>query len=81
MGGFNAGGNPSWVSQIGCSRGCGRFAVDAGTEETKGQVAISLFPNDQLGIDADMMAQLRSGVFELATMPSTVLRRLFQRHR
>jgi TRAP-type C4-dicarboxylate transport system substrate-binding protein len=45
-------------------------AVDAITQETKGQVAISLFPNNQLGSDTDMMTQLRSGALELATMPS-----------
>ena len=45
-------------------------AIDA---ETKGQLAISLFPNNQLGSDTDMMSQLRSGALELATMPSTVL--------
>src|SRR5260370_4816895 len=48
-------------------------AIDAITEETKGQVAISLFPNNQLGRDTDMMTQLRSGALELATMPGTVL--------
>jgi TRAP-type C4-dicarboxylate transport system substrate-binding protein len=48
-------------------------AIDAITEETKGQVAISLFPNNQLGSDTDMMTQLRSGALELATMPGTVL--------
>jgi TRAP-type transport system periplasmic protein len=48
-------------------------AIDAITEETKGQVAINLFPNNQLGSDTDMMAQLRSGALELATMPGTVM--------
>ena len=48
-------------------------AVDAITAETGGQVAISLFPNNQLGSDSDMMSQLRSGALELATMPGTVL--------
>ena len=48
-------------------------AIDAITKETKGQVAISLFPNNQLGSDTDMMTQLRSGALELATMPGTVL--------
>jgi tripartite ATP-independent transporter DctP family solute receptor len=48
-------------------------AIDAITAETKGQVAISLFPNNQLGSDTDMVAQLRSGALELATMPGTVL--------
>src|SRR5271167_3053003 len=34
-------------------------AIDAITADTKGQVAISLFPNNQLGGDTDMMTQLR----------------------
>jgi tripartite ATP-independent transporter DctP family solute receptor len=48
-------------------------AIDAITAETKGQVAISLFPNNQLGSDTDMMTQLRSGALEFATMPGTVM--------
>src|SRR5215813_10739437 len=48
-------------------------AIDAIAAETKDQVSINLFPNNQLGSDTDMMAQLRSGALELATMPSTVL--------
>jgi tripartite ATP-independent transporter DctP family solute receptor len=48
-------------------------AIDAITADTKGQLAISLFPNNQLGSDTDMMTQLRSGALELATMPGTVL--------
>ncbi|MGA2127661.1 MAG: TRAP transporter substrate-binding protein [Xanthobacteraceae bacterium] len=48
-------------------------AVDAITAETAGQVAISLFPNNQLGSDTDMITQLRSGALELATMPGTVM--------
>src|SRR6516162_1662346 len=48
-------------------------AIEAITAETKGQVAISLFPNNQLGSDTDMVSQLRSGALELATMPGTVL--------
>src|ERR1700761_6371069 len=48
-------------------------AIEAIAEETKGQVAISLFPNNQLGSDTDMMTQLRSGALELATMPGTVM--------
>ena len=50
-----------------------REAIDAIQAETNGRVAISLFPNNQLGSDNDMMSQLRSGALELATMPSTVL--------
>ena len=48
-------------------------AVDAITAETNGKVAITVFPNNQLGSDTDMISQLRSGALELATMPSTVL--------
>src|ERR1700742_760417 len=48
-------------------------AIEAITAETKGQVAINLFPNNQLGSDSDMMTQLRSGALELATMPGTVM--------
>ena len=48
-------------------------AIEAIGAETNGQVAISLFPNNQLGSDTDMMTQLRSGALELATMPGTVL--------
>jgi tripartite ATP-independent transporter DctP family solute receptor len=50
-----------------------REAIEAITAETNGRVAISLFPNNQLGSDTDMMSQLRSGALELATMPGTVL--------
>ncbi len=50
-----------------------REAVEAITAETKGQVEISLFPNNQLGSDSDMITQLRSCALELATMPGTVL--------
>lgn len=48
-------------------------AIEAITAETNGKVAISLFPNNQLGSDNDMMSQLRSGALELATMPGTVM--------
>jgi tripartite ATP-independent transporter DctP family solute receptor len=48
-------------------------AIEAINAETKGQLAISLFPNNQLGSDTDMMTQLRSGALELATMPGTVM--------
>jgi tripartite ATP-independent transporter DctP family solute receptor len=48
-------------------------AIEAIAADTNGQVAISLFPNNQLGSDTDMMTQLRSGALELATMPGTVL--------
>lgn len=48
-------------------------AIAAITAETKGRVTIDLFPNNQLGGDADMMSQIRSGALELATFPGTVM--------
>jgi len=50
-----------------------REAVDAIAAETDGRVVVSLFPNNQLGSDSDMISQLRSGALELATMPGAVL--------
>ncbi|MCG5236325.1 TRAP transporter substrate-binding protein [Xanthobacter oligotrophicus] len=50
-----------------------REAIAAIGAETDGALDISLFPNNQLGSDPDMMSQLRSGALELATMPGTVL--------
>lgn len=48
-------------------------AIDAIATETKGRVAIQLFPNNQLGSDTDMMSQVRAGALELATFPGTVM--------
>ena len=48
-------------------------AIQAITDETHGEVQISLFPNNQLGNDKDMISQLRSGALELATMPNVTL--------
>src|SRR4029450_8574645 len=48
-------------------------AIEAIVAETSGKVTITLFPNNQLGSDTDMMTQLRSGALELATMPGTVM--------
>jgi len=50
-----------------------REAIDAIAAETDGRVVVSLFPNNQLGSDSDMISQLRSGALELATMPGAVL--------
>ncbi len=52
---------------------CLREAVDAISAETNGRVAISVFPNNQLGGDSDMMSQVRSGALEMATFPGAVL--------
>lgn len=48
-------------------------AIAAIADETHGEVAISLFPNNQLGNDKDMMSQLRSGALELAMMPNVLI--------
>jgi tripartite ATP-independent transporter DctP family solute receptor len=48
-------------------------AIAAIADETHGEVAVSLFPNNQLGNDKDMMSQLRSGALELATMPNVLI--------
>ena len=48
-------------------------AIEAIAKETNDKVVVSLFSNNQLGSDSDMISQLRSGALELATMPSTVL--------
>jgi len=48
-------------------------AIDAIGKDTGGKVEISLFPNNQLGSDTDMMSQMRAGALELATFPGTVL--------
>ena len=48
-------------------------AIGAIAAESGGRLAIDLFPNNQLGGDADMMSQLRSGALELATFPGTVM--------
>jgi tripartite ATP-independent transporter DctP family solute receptor len=48
-------------------------AVSAIEKETDGRLSISVFPNNQLGSDTDMISQLRVGALELATMPTTLI--------
>ena len=48
-------------------------AIDAIGKETQGKVELSLFPNNQLGSDTDMMSQVRAGALEFATFPGTVM--------
>lgn len=48
-------------------------AIKTIADETHGEIEISLFPNNQLGNDKDMLSQLRSGALEMATMPNVVL--------
>jgi len=42
-------------------------------KESNGAVDIQLFPNNQLGSDADMLSQLRSGALELFTLSPLIL--------
>ncbi|GJE44874.1 TRAP transporter substrate-binding protein [Methylobacterium soli] len=42
----------------------GRKAAEALTQATNGRVELRLFPNNQLGGDADMLSQVRSGALE-----------------
>jgi tripartite ATP-independent transporter DctP family solute receptor len=46
----------------------GRQASEAILKETNGRVELRLFPNNQLGADADMLTQLRSGALEVFTL-------------
>jgi tripartite ATP-independent transporter DctP family solute receptor len=47
-------------------------AADHILEQTKGRVAIKIFPNNQLGGDTDMLSQVRSGGIEMFT-PSALV--------
>ena len=42
-------------------------------EATAGRLAISVFPNSQLGTDTDMLSQLRSGGLEFLTLSGLIL--------
>src|SRR6195256_1980936 len=48
-------------------------AVDRILNETNGRVKISVFPNNQLGGDTDMLSQLRSGALEFMTLSGLIL--------
>jgi TRAP-type C4-dicarboxylate transport system substrate-binding protein len=48
-------------------------AVDRILKETNGRVKISVFPNNQLGGDTDMLSQLRSGALEFMTLSGLIL--------
>jgi Bacterial extracellular solute-binding protein, family 7 len=50
-----------------------REAIHAINSQTNGPMTISLFPNNRLGGDSDMLSQLQPGALELATFSSTVL--------
>jgi len=51
-------------------------AADRIKKQTDGQVVISLFPNNQLGSDTDMLGQVRAGALETVIMPGVVLANL-----
>ena len=51
----------------------GREAAARIKEETKGEIDIQLFPNNQLGSDTEMLSQLRSGAIELFTLSGLIL--------
>ena len=48
-------------------------AADRIAKETKGRVEIPIFPNNQLGGDTDMLAQVRSGGIKLFTPSALVV--------
>lgn len=48
-------------------------AAESVLEKTGGRVEIRVFPNNQLGADADMLSQLRSGALEFFTMSGLLL--------
>ena len=48
-------------------------AVERIARETKGRVEIKIFPNNQLGGDTDMLAQVRSGGIEFFTPSALVI--------
>jgi len=48
-------------------------AADRIAKETQGRFELRIFPNNQLGGDSDMLAQVRSGSLEMAMSPDVVL--------
>src|SRR5215212_10431726 len=50
-----------------------REAAEKIKQETGGKLEISIFPNNQLGGDTDMLAQLRSGAIEFFTLSGLIL--------
>ncbi len=48
-------------------------AADRILKESNGRVKISVFPNNQLGGDTDMLSQLRSGALEFMTLSGLIL--------
>ncbi len=48
-------------------------AVTKIREETSGRLTITIFPNNQLGSDTDMLSQLRNGAIEFFTLSGLIL--------
>jgi tripartite ATP-independent transporter DctP family solute receptor len=48
-------------------------AAERVLKESNGRVEIRMFPNNQLGGDTDMLAQLRSGALEMFTLSGNIL--------
>jgi tripartite ATP-independent transporter DctP family solute receptor len=48
-------------------------AADRIKQATNGQLEITLFPNNQLGSDTDMLSQLRSGAIDLFSLSGLIL--------
>jgi TRAP-type transport system periplasmic protein len=53
-----------------------REAADKIREESGGRVDIKIFPNNQLGSDADMISQLRSGAIDFMTETGALMENL-----
>ena len=53
-----------------------REAVDAIKAETGGKVDISIFPNNQLGGDTDMLSQVRNGAIDIFPLSGLILQTL-----
>ena len=53
-----------------------REAVDAIKKESNGRVDISVFPNNQLGGDTDMLSQVRSGAIDFFPLSGLILQTL-----
>ena len=48
-------------------------AADRIREQTSGRLSITIFPNNQLGSDTDMLSQLRNGAIEFFTLSGLIL--------
>lgn len=58
----------SWPMNVRAAEAAARIREDSG-----GRLEITLFPNNQLGGDTDMLSQLRSGAIEFFTLSGVIL--------